>query len=90
VNLPGQVVCPVRSSEIRRQGLGPAAAVANLGDDAFGFGLATAIVNQNLCACLGKCQALARPMLREAPVTSAVLPERFTMIESFPSNAGRS
>jgi hypothetical protein len=49
-------VCPVRSSEIRRQRLGPAAAVANLGDDGFGFGLATAIVNQNLCACLGKCQ----------------------------------
>jgi hypothetical protein len=45
-NLPRQVVWPGQSSEIRRQGLGPAAAVANLSDDGFGF--ATAIVNQNL------------------------------------------
>ena len=55
-NLPGQVVCAIRSSKIRRYRLSPAAAVANLGDDGVGFGLAAAIVNQTLCASLSECQ----------------------------------
>jgi hypothetical protein len=33
---------------------------ADLGDDGFGFGLSTAIVNQDLCAFVGKCHS-ARP-----------------------------
>jgi hypothetical protein len=49
-------VCPVRSSKIGGYHLGPAACVANLGGDAFRFGFAAAIVNQNLCASLGERQ----------------------------------
>jgi hypothetical protein len=68
-SLPDQVVSPVRSSTIRRYYLSPPAGVANLGDDGFGFGLAAAIMNKNLCASLASARALARPMPREAPVT---------------------
>jgi hypothetical protein len=54
-NLPGQIVCAVRSGKIRSYPLSPAPGIANLGDDGFGFGLAASIVNQNLRAGLGKC-----------------------------------
>jgi hypothetical protein len=46
----------VWSSKIRRYRLSASAGVANLGDHGFGLGLATAIVNQNLCTSLGECQ----------------------------------
>jgi hypothetical protein len=43
-------VRPIRSLQFGRYHFSPASGFSNLGDDGFGFGLAAAIVNQNLRA----------------------------------------
>jgi hypothetical protein len=62
--------------------------VANLCDD--GFGLAAAIGEPEPVRLPGQVPGRWRGLCHgKAPVTKAVLPERFTMIESFSSNMGR-
>ena len=60
--------------------LARAARRADFGDDGLGLIFSAAVVNEHLCAGLASARALARPMPREAPVTSAVFPVRVFMI----------
>ena len=60
------------------------ASFADLADNTIGFIGASAEMHQNLRAgAAASASALARPMPREAPVTSAVFPVRLCMIVCF-------
>ena len=78
-HLLGERVRAVRSGEVGCNHVGATAGVANFRDDCLGLLRAAAVVNNTCALALARARALARPMPREAPVTSAVFPERSLM-----------
>ena len=72
----------VGCGEIGFDRLGAAAELADLGDDGFGYAGGLAVMHQHLRPSFASASALARPLPRDAPVTSAVFPSRRVMTVS--------
>jgi hypothetical protein len=87
-NLSGERVRTVRRGQIRANGLGAASGLADLGDDGVSLVGSATVMDHDLGACLGEGQRGGAAMPREAPVTSAVFPERLVMYQSFEIGPG--